>query len=282
MLLLDDLITSNSENAEDCISLCRFLRSRLLYQGQEKRGVVAGNVDTNGNGGDSPSSRNTYSGDNQHERVVCHPIYQILDRCFQKEDNLKSIDSELYETIKYQLSQIIDGNLVIVESTVASTNFSPLRSSVRTEKDLLSQVYQEIKKNEKEELMFRTKAQILYGQYQRSRSRRKLVFKIHSQLSSPFKVNLDLLSTPKDLYTTIDEKLVKGYRNCDALNKKKFKIYRQEGSTRKEILFNSNTSDSIDDNRSSCNEKRNDEDGDLLIDFGFKYPGANLYIELDT
>ena len=281
MLLLDDLITSNSANIEDCKSLCRFLRSRLLFRSQ-KRTSEEIILDTVGDGSDCACNSDEYG----REHIVCHPIYQILDRRFQEEGDLKSIDSELHEAVKLQLSQIIDGKLVVVENTVGSEkSSSSSRSPVRTEKDLFFQAYQDTRRNKKEKTMLKTKAQVLYEQYQRNRSRRKLVFKVHSELPSPFQVHLNLLDTPMDLYTKIDKILTKGCDGYDS-SKRKIRIYRQEGSKRNEISFNSGTSSGgesrVDNGTASCNESQIVEDEDLLIDIGFKFPGANLFIQEET
>ena len=272
MLLLDDLVTSNSKSVDDCTSLCEFLRSKLLYRNQNRE--FGRSIEDN-SGGDGASCGSIDDGNNQYEHVVCHPIYQILHRCFQEEENQKSIECGLYEAIKLQLSQIIDKKLIIVGSTAATTNskFSSSRHSARTERDLLSQAYMEMKRSRNEKLTFKTKAQALYEQYQQCRNRRNLLLKVHTLQYLPFNIKLDLLNTPKELYTKIDQELVKICTVHNIEKKKRIKVYRQDGLKRTEVLFN------IDNvHEGNCFEENKDED--LLIDIGFKYPGANLFIEI--
>ena len=266
MLLLEDLVTSNSESVQDCVSLCKFLRSKLIHRKQE--GVSQQFPE----GPDSDSSNSS-----RHNKITSHPTYQILNRYFLHEENQKSVDSELCGAIKLQLSNIIDNKLLIMENkSSTSVQKSDSKSSIITERDLLSQAYGEMKRNKEKTHTFRTRAQVLYGQYEHSRRRRSLLFKVRPQRSPSFEVKLDLMNTPEDLFAEIN----KEYTN-ETAERKGIRIYKQEGSKRREILLNNGNIEE-DNGKDSCTKDiRNMKDKDLLIDAGFKYPGAYIYV-MDT
>ena len=269
MLLLEDLVTSNSESVQDCVSLCKFLRSKLIHRKQE--GVSQ--QFSEGPDGDSSNSSNS----SRHIKITSHPTYQILNRYFLHEENQKSVDSELYGAIKLQLSNIIDNKLLIMENkSSTSVQKSDSKSSIITERDLLSQAYGEMKRNKEKTHTFRTRAQVLYGQYEHSRRRRSLLFKVRPQRSPSFEVKLDLVNTPEDLFAEIN----KEYTN-ETAERKGIRIYKQEGSKRREILLNNGNIEEDNDKDGCTKDIRSMKDKDLLIDAGFKYPGANIYV-MDT